>query len=138
MMNHARLVDVFICRDESAERRMRLIRSPRLRCMTHSKVLDNGGEFSLTFYCGELPADEAVFAAGHEPNGYFWEGVATFIAPEIAARLDLDSEGGMFCASGSKADCEALQAVINPLLNGEQSISGLIARAEQSGFQFDD
>jgi hypothetical protein len=40
----------------------------------YSTILDIDGNHSLSFYCGELPADEAVSAAGHEPNGYFWEG----------------------------------------------------------------
>ena len=37
-------------------------------------LIDVAGLSSLSFACGALPADAAVFAAGHEPNGYFWEG----------------------------------------------------------------
>ena len=35
----------------------------------HMKLIDVAGSSSLTFECGDLPADVAVFAAGHEPNG---------------------------------------------------------------------
>jgi hypothetical protein len=106
--------------------------------MTHSNILDIDGEFSLTFYCGELPADGAIFASGHEPNGYFWEGVATFLAPEVVGRLEVDSEGGMFSASGARADCQALQGVLEPLVSSTDEIRGVISRAEAAGFQFDD
>ncbi|BBH18572.1 hypothetical protein Back2_28590 [Nocardioides baekrokdamisoli] len=106
--------------------------------MAHSQILDIASEHSLTFYCGDLPADPAVVAAQHEPNGYFWEGVATFVAPEIADRLDLDSEAGMFSASGSKTDCQALQAVLEPLIGSSEAISGVITRANEAGFEFDD
>jgi hypothetical protein len=40
----------------------------------HMKLIDLAGSCSLTFECGDRPADVAVFAAGHVPNGYFWEG----------------------------------------------------------------
>ena len=106
--------------------------------MTHSMVLGIGAKHSLTFYCGELPADAAVFAAQHEPNGYFWEAVAIFVAPEIAGRLELESEDGMFSASGSKEDCDALQARIEPLLSSADSIGEVIASADETGFQFDE
>jgi hypothetical protein len=57
----------------------------------HLKMLDIDGATSLTFYCGELPADAAISAAGHEPNGYFWEGMVQYLSPELAELLELDS-----------------------------------------------
>ena len=104
----------------------------------HSQILDVGGDETLTFYCGELPADEAISSTGHEPNGYFWEGVAAYLDPTLAARLELDSEGGMFSAAGARADLEVLQTRLEPLLSGEEDIRALIARAEAEGFEFDD
>ncbi|MEU6571977.1 Imm51 family immunity protein [Streptomyces parvulus] len=65
---------------------------------------DLDGEHSLTLDAGALAADAAVVAAGHEPNGYFWEGLVQFAWPDLAERLDFDSEGGMFCALGSLSD----------------------------------
>lgn len=35
----------------------------------HMSILDAAGSSCLTFKCGDLPADAAVLAAGHEPNG---------------------------------------------------------------------
>ena len=104
----------------------------------HSQIFDVGGDDTLTFYCGDLPPDEAISASGHEPNGYFWEGVAAYLDPTLAARLELDSEAGMFSAGGARVDLETLQAKLEPLLSGEEDIRALIARAETDGFEFDD
>lgn len=106
--------------------------------MAISNILDISGTCSLTFYCGELPADGAVAAAGHEPNGYFWEGVATLVAPDLAIRLELDSEAGMFCANGERADLERLQVLLEPLLESPDAIRTVIERADAEGFGFDD
>ncbi|MGW6605735.1 hypothetical protein [Streptomyces sp. NPDC055036] len=52
---------------------------------------DFDGEYSLTLDAGGLAADAAVAAAGHEPNGYFWEGLVRFAWPDIStARLACD------------------------------------------------
>lgn len=40
----------------------------------HMTLIDVAGSSSLTFACGDLPAEASVFSSGHEPNGYFWEG----------------------------------------------------------------
>ncbi|MEV1003742.1 Imm51 family immunity protein [Nonomuraea sp. NPDC050202] len=62
------------------------------------------GKFSLLLDAGTTQVDELVEESGHEPNGYFWEGVARFLvsteAPTLAARFQYDSEGGTFCAYG--------------------------------------
>jgi len=46
--------------------------------------------------------DGAIKEVGHEPNGYFWEGVARYLvqteAPALADRIFYDPEGSMFCA----------------------------------------
>ncbi|MEU0625358.1 Imm51 family immunity protein [Streptomyces rubiginosohelvolus] len=62
---------------------------------------DFDGEHSLTWDVGGLAADAAVVAAGHEPNGYFWEGLVRFASPNIVEHVDFDSKAGMFCAVGS-------------------------------------
>jgi hypothetical protein len=46
----------------------------------HMKLMDLAGSYSLTFECGDLPADVTVFAAGHVPNGYFCERVVQYFA----------------------------------------------------------
>lgn len=108
------------------------------RVPNHTKILDVDGSISLTFYCGDLPADAAIRAAGHEPNGYFWEGMVQYLSPELAGRMDLDSEAGMFAANGELAALEQLQALIDPYLDDAERVAVTIRQAEASGFQFDD
>lgn len=105
--------------------------------MALSQILDAGGRQSLVFYCGDLPADEAAVGAGYEPNGYFWEAVARFLAPDLVAAVELDSEGGMFDAVGDRADIERLQDAIEPVLASREAIRVLIDSAESVGFQLD-
>ena len=69
----------------------------------HMKLIDLAGSCSLTFECGDLPADVAVFATGHVPNGYFREGVAQSFTGGLLSQAELDPEAGMFCARGSRA-----------------------------------
>ncbi|MDL2079043.1 Imm51 family immunity protein [Streptomyces sp. GXMU-J15] len=99
---------------------------------------DFDGEYSLTCAAGGLPADAAVVAAGHEPSGYFWEGLVQFGWPELAERLDFDSESGMFCARGKLSDLTELKATLEFVLSSPREVRQLIARAETAGFEFDD
>ncbi|MEV1026608.1 Imm51 family immunity protein [Streptomyces sp. NPDC050264] len=87
---------------------------------------------------GGLAADVAVAAAGHEPNGYFWVGLVQFAWPDIAEGLDFDSEGGMFCAVGSPSDLARLKAALEAVITSPEAVHDIIARAESSGFEFDD
>jgi hypothetical protein len=73
---------------------------------------DFDGERSVTLDVGGLPADAAVADAEHEPNGYFWEGLVQFAWPDIAERLDFDSEAGMFCAVGTSDDLALLKTAL--------------------------
>jgi hypothetical protein len=104
----------------------------------HVKMLDIDGATSLTFYCGELPADTAISAAGHEPNGYFWEGMVQYLSPELAELLELDSEAGMFAANADRPVLDRLQALIEPYLDDGERVANTVREAEASGFQFDD
>lgn len=67
------------------------------------KLIDLADSYSLTFECGDLPADVAVFAAGHVPNGYFCERVVQHFAGGLLSQVELDPEAGMFCARGGRA-----------------------------------
>ncbi|HEY8455842.1 MAG TPA: Imm51 family immunity protein [Actinopolymorphaceae bacterium] len=106
--------------------------------MAYSEIQDIDGEYSLTFACGELPADAAIADAGHEPNGYFWEGIAEFVGGDLFEQLEMDSEAGMFCARGEKDDLVALQSLLEPLLANGDAVRDVIRRAEGAGFVFDD
>ncbi|MEU5858886.1 Imm51 family immunity protein [Nocardiopsis dassonvillei] len=99
---------------------------------------DFDGEHSLTLNAGGLAVDAAVAAAGHEPNGYFWEGLVRFAWPDIAERIDFDSEAGMFCAVGSPSDLALLKTAVESVITSPEAVSVIIARAEASGFEFDD
>ncbi|TQS44683.1 Imm51 family immunity protein [Cryptosporangium phraense] len=101
------------------------------------------GNFSLLLDAGATPADGAVFDAGHEPNGYFWEGVARFLvgteAPGLKDRFAYDPEGSMFCAYG--ADREALEdlgMLLDEIAADPARMHDLITAAEADGHDFDD
>ncbi|WP_030327073.1 Imm51 family immunity protein [Streptomyces sp. NRRL B-3229] len=102
------------------------------------RLHDFDGEHSLTFDAGGLAADVAVAAAGHEPNGYFWEGFVRFAWPDIAERLDFDSEAGMVCAVGGSSDLVRLKTAVESVITSPETVRDIIARAETSGFEFDD
>jgi hypothetical protein len=104
----------------------------------HMNLIDVDGSFSLTFGCGELPADAAIFAAGHEPNGYFWEGVVEYLDGSLASRVELDSEAGSFYARGDRQLLAQLRELLAVYLDNPEMIARLIREAETSGFQFDD
>jgi len=71
------------------------------------------GRFSLLLHAGTTPVDALAEKLGHEPNGYFWEGVARRLvateAPSLEDQFDYDPEGDMFCAHGE--DRAALEAL---------------------------
>jgi hypothetical protein len=63
------------------------------------------GRLSLMLVAGTTDVDDVIESLGHEPNGYFWEGVAQLLvgteAPHLQGRFDYDPEGGTFVAHGS-------------------------------------
>jgi hypothetical protein len=101
------------------------------------------GKYSLLLDAGTTNVDALVEELGHEPNGYFWEGVAQFListeAPTLAGRFGYDPEGGMFCAYGE--DREALEELgtrMAAVAADANRMRQLIAAAEADGFEFDD
>lgn len=102
------------------------------------RLHDFNGERSLALDAGGLAADAAVIASGHEPNGYFWEGLVRFAWPDIAERVNFDSEAGMFCAVGSSNDLARLKTAVESVITSPEAVRDIIARAEASGFEFDD
>ena len=99
---------------------------------------DFDGEHSLTWDADGLAADAAVVAAGHEPNGYFWEGLVRFAWPDMAEHVDFDSEAGMLSAVGSSSDLARLITAVDSVVTNSEAVRDIIARAESSGFEFDD
>lgn len=94
---------------------------------------ESGGRASLTLDLGDLPSDAAVQAAGDEPNGAFWEGVVSYVAPAMISRLDMDSEGSMFSVYGDRTDLENLRDLLQPLVDDPAAMTGLLHRAQADG-----
>ncbi len=101
------------------------------------------GKFSLLLNAGTTDVDALIEDFGHEPNGYFWEGVAQFLvnteAPALAGRFSYDPEGGMFCAYGDdRTALQELSALMGAVATDGDRMRRLIAAAEAGGFEFDD
>lgn len=112
--------------------------------MDHLNLIETDpGDWSLTMYTGELPADAVVQELGHEPNGVFWDGVAEWLIEteleDLAGRFEFDSEGGMFCAYGHDREAlERLGLAMAPIVADGNRVRRLMAAAEEAGFTFDD
>lgn len=101
------------------------------------------GTYALLLDAGTTLVDELVTQLGHEPNGYFWEGVAEVLvrtqAPHLDGRFDYDSEGGMFCAHGTdQAALRELAAQMATVVSDPDRMRQLIATAQTIGVEFDD
>ncbi|MFC4052956.1 Imm51 family immunity protein [Actinomadura syzygii] len=101
------------------------------------------GNFSLLLDAGTTQVDETVQELGHEPNGYFWEGVAQFLVSTEAKTLDgrfsYDPEAGMFCAYGTDRDAlQELGDLMSAIAADADRMRALVAAATAAGFEFDD
>ncbi len=61
-----------------------------------------------------------------------------FAWPDLAGDLDFDSEAGMFCAAGSPSGLARLKTALGAVITSPEAVRDIIARAEASGFAFDD
>jgi hypothetical protein len=101
------------------------------------------GKYSLLLDAGTTDVDDLIEQLGHEPNGYFWEGVAQFLVntevPELEGRFSYDPEGGMFCAYGEdRGALEELADRMGAVAEEGDRMRQLIASAEANGFELDD
>ncbi|MFI5842067.1 Imm51 family immunity protein [Catenuloplanes sp. NPDC051500] len=101
------------------------------------------GQFSLTLIAGSTPVDGVISELGHEPNGYFWEGVAQLLvraeAPHLLGRFRYDPEGGLFSAYGQdRGALEELAAHLSSVATDADRTRRLVTTAEAEGFAFDD
>ncbi len=92
---------------------------------------------------GTTQVDDVIEELGHEPNGYFWEGVAQVLvsteAPALEGRFSYDPEGYMFCAHGSdRTALEELATRMAAVATDADRMRQLIAAAEADGIEFDD
>ena len=100
-------------------------------------------QYSLLLDAGMTAVDAIIEASGHEPNGYFWEGIASVLceteAPGLNERFELDSEAGMFCAFGpDRASLEALGNMMSRVASESDQLQAVMAKAAEIGFEFDD
>jgi hypothetical protein len=101
------------------------------------------GKFSLLLDAGTTPVDQLVEQLGHEPNGYFWAGVARLLvrtkAPQLDGRFGYDPEAGMFCAYGSdRAALADLGKLMAAVATDPERMRTLVELARAKGFEFDD
>ena len=84
---------------------------------------------------------EAITAAGHEPNGYFFEALATYLISLHdldGAGIEADSEAGMFSLLGNSATVTAMHEHLLGLLRNPAELTTTIQQAEAAGHEFDD
>ncbi|MBB5779323.1 Imm51 family immunity protein [Nonomuraea jabiensis] len=101
------------------------------------------GEYSLLLEAGTTRLDDVIEDLGHEPNGYFWEGVAQVLvgteAPALEGRFSYGPEGDMFCAYGKDhGGLEELGILMATIATDDDRVRRLVAAAEANGMQLDD
>ena len=112
--------------------------------MTPLKIIETTpGKFSLLLNAGTTAVDDLIEELGHEPGGYFWEGVAQLLvqteAPELDGRFGYDPEASMFCAYGEdRGALEQLGALMAAVANDPDRARRLVELAAAEGFEFDD
>ena len=104
------------------------------------RLLDFEDGITSCFFDAAAPATADVVASlGHEPNGYFWEGVVRRLVEKGELdEPDADPEGGMFCARGPRPAMERLAQALTPYLTDPQTLTALVTEADAEGFDFDD
>jgi Immunity protein 51 len=101
------------------------------------------GKYALLLDAGTTQVHDVIEELGHEPNGYFWVGVAQLLvnteAPTLEGRVSYDPEGGMFCAFGrDRTALEELATRMAAVTTDSDRMRQLVAAAEADGFELDD
>ena len=98
------------------------------------------GTFCLMLSDNHMIDVEDVFdECGQYGNGYGWEGVARSAlrarAPELAGRLQFDSEAGTFVANGADSDAlKGLGALLKEAFHDPAVLKGFIESGEPEWF----
>jgi hypothetical protein len=101
------------------------------------------GRYSLTLVAGTTDVDALIVELGHEPNGYFWEGIVELLIATEAAGLEgrftPDPEAGAFFAYGNdQGALDDLAARLRVAATDRNRLRQLMELAEATGFEFDD
>lgn len=101
------------------------------------------GEYSLWLEAGTTDVDDVVSELGHEPNGYFWEGIVELLvmseATTLEGRFSSDPEGGAFVAYGrDRGALDDLASRLRAVASDGNRLRKLMELAASSGFEFDD
>ena len=107
------------------------------------RLVDTEGSTSLLAYVEQAPEPvvEVITESGHEPNGYFFEGLATYLISQQdldTSGIDPDSEAGMFCFYGDRAALDTLRNLMLDVVADPSKLAAVIEEAEASGHDFDD
>lgn len=107
-------------------------------------TIHDNGDAGMSLTCAlDTQVDELVIAAGHEPNGYFWEGIAESLirteAPVFEGLYDFDSEGGLFCVvSEHREVLEGIELLMSRTMSEPGRFAEVFLRANEMGIEFDD
>jgi hypothetical protein len=106
-------------------------------------VETSSGQFSLLLDAGTTDVDEVIEELDHEPNGYFWEGIAQLLvdteAPHLQGRFECDPEGDMFVAHGTdRPALDELATLLTAVATNADRLRRLVVLAGTRGFEFDD
>jgi hypothetical protein len=101
------------------------------------------GQYSLWLEAGTTGVDDVITELGHEPSGYFREGVVELLirteATTLEGRFSTDPEGGAFVAySGDRGALDDLAGRLRAVAADGNRLRKLVEFAEASGFEFDD
>ncbi len=96
--------------------------------------------YSLTLDLDEVGAASSVFeAAGKYENGHSWDGVARSAireeAPELAGKIEFDSEGSMFCALAKQEEpLRLLGVLMSEAVHDHDRLRRLLAAGDPAWF----
>lgn len=79
--------------------------------------------------------------AGHTPNGYFLDNLATYLLRQANVTTDgieFDSEAGMFSLIGTADTLEPLHTQLTDLFNNTNDLQQALNQAKAAGTDFDD
>lgn len=98
--------------------------------MIHSKIVENGKNFSLLF--DHFNLCEAIFSEeGHDGGGYDWMSVISYVVEtehsQLIDRVNYDPESSMFVAYGDDKDAlEEVGKLIGALIADQDRLRAVI------------